>query len=266
MLDQSTVESVARNLYAAHRDRESYRPLPDGIRNAPLEDAYRIQDAFQEVLVEKGAGPIAGHKIALTSRAMQEMVGVDQPCAGPILEGVVQASPAGLALSSFQHVGVEFEVAVRLREDLSPGTGEHTRESVADSVASCMAAYELIEDRNADYATMDVFSLVADNCWNGGVVLGDPVTDWSHLDLEQARTRLTIDGRAAGEGRTGDALGHPFEALAWLANLLNRRGKSIARDMIVMTGSSITTKFPAAGERFEFSIEGLGGVQLEWRA
>ncbi|HEU4371714.1 MAG TPA: hydratase, partial [Methylomirabilota bacterium] len=64
-------------------------------------------------------------------------------------------------------------------------------------------------------------------------------------------------------GKTGDALGHPFEAVAWLANLLNRRGRLLGRDMIVMTGSSITTKFPAPGDRLRFAVDGLGEVALE---
>lgn len=76
-------------------------------------------------------------------------------------------------------------------------------------------------------------------------------------------TRCWINDQSAGQGKTGDALGHPFDAVAWLANLLNQRGRMLARDMIVMTGSSITTKFPAPGERVRFAIDGLGEVTLD---
>ena len=110
---------------------------------------------------------------------------------------------------------------------------------------------------------LDAFTLVAQNTWNAGVVLGAPVTDWQGADLETAVARCWINEQPAGQGKTGDALGHPFEAVAWLANLLNRRGRALGRDMIVMTGSSITTRFPAPGDRVRFTIEGLGEAALE---
>jgi 2-keto-4-pentenoate hydratase len=123
-------------------------------------------------------------------------------------------------------------------------------------------AFELVEDGNADYKQLDAFTLIAQNTWNGGVVLG-PGSDWRALDLENAVTRCWINDRPEGQGKTGDAMGHPFEAVAWLANLLNRRGRALERDMIVMTGSSITTKFPAPGDRVRFVIDGLGETTLE---
>ena len=92
---------------------------------------------------------------------------------------------------------------------------------------------------------------------------GAPVTAWRQLDLETAVTRAWVNDQPAGQGKTGDALGHPLEAVAWLANLLNGRGRMLDRGMIVMTGSSITTKFPAPGDRVRFAIDGLGEISLE---
>src|SRR4029453_4742015 len=99
--------------------------------------------------------------------------------------------------------------------------------------------------------------------WNGGVVLGAPVTAWQAVDLENAVTRAWINDQPGGKGKAGDALGHPFEAVAWLANLLNGRGRMLTRGMLVMTGSSITTKFPAPGDRVRFAIDGLGEISLD---
>jgi 2-oxo-3-hexenedioate decarboxylase/2-keto-4-pentenoate hydratase len=134
---------------------------------------------------------------------------------------------------------------------------------VAGRVANCLAALELVEDGEADYKTLDAFTLVAQNTWNGGVVLGAPVAARSVVDLESAATRCWINDQPAGRGKAGDAMGHPFEAVAWVANLLNRRGRMLRRDMIVMTGSSITTRFPAPGDRVRFGVDGLGEVALE---
>jgi 2-keto-4-pentenoate hydratase len=263
MLSPETIEATARAALEMHRTRERYRPLDAAVRAAPLDDAYRIQDALHRLMTAAGRGEIAGWKIALTSQAMQQMTGVDQPAAGAIFSSLVHSSPARVDPGAYHHLGVEFEVAVRLADGLPAGDGPWTRASVASRVASCVPAFELVEDGDADYQTLDAFTLVAQNTWNGGVVLGSAAAGWQGLDLETAVTRCWINDQPAGQGKTGDALGHPFEAVAWLANLLNRRGRALARGMIVMTGSSITTKFPTPGDRIRFVIDGLGEVVLE---
>jgi 2-keto-4-pentenoate hydratase len=263
MLTPETIDATARAYLEARRSRTQYRPLDPALRSAPLDDAYRIQDALHRLMAEAGRGEIVGWKIALTSKAMQQMTGVDQPAAGAIFSKVVHPSPARIELTAYHHLGVEFEVAVRLADDLPASGAPWTRASVAGRVAACMPAFELVEDGDADYKTLDAFTLVAENAWNGGVVLGSPVTEWRGLDLEGSVTRCWINDAPGGQGKTGDALGHPFEAVAWLANLLNGRGLMIRRGMIVMTGSSITTKFPAPGDRVRFAIDGLGEVALE---
>jgi 2-keto-4-pentenoate hydratase len=263
MLTTETIDATARAYMEARRSRATYRPLDAGVRSRPLDEAYRIQDHLHRLMADAGLGEIAGWKIALTSKAMQQMTGVDQPAAGAIFSKVVHPSPARVDVAAYHHLGVEFEVAVRLSDDLPASGAPWTRASVAGRVDACMPAFELVEDGNADYKTLDAFTLVAQNAWNGGVVLGAPVTDLRGVDLERAVTRCWVNGEPGGQGKTGDALGHPFEAVAWLANLLNGRGRVLQRGMIVMTGSSITTKFPVPGDRVRFAIDGLGEVALE---
>src|SRR5499426_744057 len=263
MLTSDAIAAAARTSLEMYRTRARYRPFDAALRAAPLEDAYRIQDALHRLMAEVGRGEIAGWKIALTSKAMQQMTGVDQPAAGAIFSKLVHASPARVDVAAYHHLGVEFEVAVRMAADLPPSGGPWTRASLADRVAACLPAFELVEDGDADYKTLDAFTLVSQNTWNGGVVLGAAVTEWRAVDLETAVPRCWINDAPAGQGKTGDAMGHPFDALAWLANLLNGRGRTLERGMFVMTGSSITTKFPAPGDRVRFAIEGLGEVALE---
>jgi 2-keto-4-pentenoate hydratase len=263
MLTPETIDATARAAFNTYKTRTRYRPLDAALRAAPLADAYRIQDALHRVMAEAGRGEIAGWKIALTSRAMQQMTGVDQPAAGAIFSKVVHASPARIDVAAYHHLGVEFEVAVRVGDDLPATGGPWTRASVAGHVAACLPAFELVEDGDADYKTLDAFTLIAQNTWNGGVVLGPAVTEWRGVDLERAVTRCWVNDQPSGQGKTGDAMGHPLEAVAWLANLLNGRGRRLERGMVVMTGSSITTKFPAPGDRVRFVIDGLGEVALE---
>jgi 2-keto-4-pentenoate hydratase len=195
MLTAAAAEAAARQYLTTHRTRTRYGSLDPALRAGPMEDAYRIQDALHRLMTEAGRGEIVGWKVALTSKAMQQLTGVDQPAAGAIFSTVVFPSPARVALSAYHHLGVEFEVAVRLGGDLPAGAAAWTRASVGDRVAACMAAFELVEDGHADYKTLDGFTLVAQNTWNGGVVVGAPVAGWRAIDLENAVTRSGIPSR-----------------------------------------------------------------------
>ena len=255
-----TVQAAADFLLAGHREGRRFERLPAGIAPGSEDEAYRVQEA----LVAGLAQPIAGWKVALTSAAMRRVVpGIDQPCAGAIFAGRVHGSPARLPRSSLMRIGLECEAMVRLADDL-PDTGRAwTRDSVTAHVGAVAAAFELIDDREADYNNMNAFELIADNAWNGGVVIGAEVSDWQALDLAGARGSLEIGGKPVGEGRGGDAMGHPFEPLAWLANNAVSRGRPLRAGEFVMTGSIIPTQFLEAGDRAVYTHEALGTVELE---
>lgn len=266
-LDDATVDAAADALMRSHAERQPFEPQPPEISSAGLAEAYRIQAKFVDRLQrESDVGAPVGYKIALTSRAMQTMIGVDEPMAGVVFQSRVQASPAHVSLAQFQHLGLEFEVAVRLGAALDAGTAPHTIASVADRVDAIAAAYELVEDRNADYSMLDAFSLAADNAWNGGAIIGEWISDWRSVDLEEGATRAWVDGMLTGEGRTGDALGHPLAAVAWLADMLAERGEALPAGAMVLTGSSITTRFPVPGQAVRFEVDGLPSIQVSFTA
>ncbi|MDW8468870.1 MAG: fumarylacetoacetate hydrolase family protein [Burkholderiales bacterium] len=131
-------------------------------------------------------------------------------------------------------------------------------------MSAVMPALELADDRNADYAQLraHALTLVADNAWNEGVVLGEPLRDWRSVDLAALRGVALIDGAPLGEGTGRDVMGHPLEALAWLANHLAARGLSLWRSDVVITGSLIRTHFARPGERIRFEAGPLGAVAL----
>lgn len=255
-----SVEAAADFLLAAHREGRRFERLPAGIAPGAEDEAYRVQAA----LVAGLGLPVAGWKVALTSAAMRRVVpGIDQPCAGAIFAERVHPSPAKLPRSSLMRIGLECEAMVRLADDLPDAGRPWTRESVADHVGAVAAAFELIDDREADYNNMNAFELIADNAWNGGVVVGPEVADWQALDLVGARGSLEIDSKPVGEGRGGDAMGHPFEPLAWLANNAIARGRPLRAGELVMTGSIVPTQFLEAGNRAVYTHEALGTVELE---
>ena len=264
MMDNPEAHDLARRYLAGVDARAQHESFAELTTDASLDAAYAVQDAYHRLLRERGH-EVAGYKVALTSRAMQEFCGVDEPLAGAVFDNVVHPSPATVRLEGHRHLGVEFEVAVRMEADLTSGAGPHTRDSVAAAVGACHPSFELVEDRNADYSSLNAFDLVAENAWNAGVVLADAVTDWRSVDMVDGVTRLTLNGEPAGEGRTGDALGHPLEAVAFLANNLNARGQSLRAGQFVMTGSSIVTQFPSPGDELVFTVDGLGDVHLSCR-
>jgi 2-keto-4-pentenoate hydratase len=254
-----TTREKAERIVALFRERKQTDVLPRDLYPADLDEAYRVRAAFQAIEETGGRGAIAGWKIAITTKVMQELCGIDEPCYGAIFASEVHHRRAALRLADYCRLGIETEIAVRLGADLPEGGG---REEVAQAVESAMAAIELIEDLRYDYKRIDAPAVVAGNAWNAGIVLGEPQPGWRALDLATARGSLRINGEEVGTGIGGDVMGHPLNALSWLANKLARAGTPLARGMVVMTGSIVSTRFPVAGDEIEVEISGLGRAAL----
>jgi 2-keto-4-pentenoate hydratase len=250
-------EKVARYVLAEHERRADYRNLPAEIAPANVGEAYAAQLALVRLLGPR-KGKVAGLKIATTTKIMQQLMGIDHPCGGTIFEKTVHKSPAELRLSDYQHVVIECELAVRLARDLPAAGAPYAPASVAPAVGPVMPAFELIEDRNADYKQTSALSIIADNCWNAGIVLGAPVAYDPARSLAGVAGRLTINNSRTHEGRTED----PLETLAWIANLAAGQDRPLAAGMVVITGSVIPTLPIAPGDRFVFTLEGLGSVEV----
>jgi 2-oxo-3-hexenedioate decarboxylase/2-keto-4-pentenoate hydratase len=248
-------QTAAHYVFDAHRARAAYRNLPTEIAPTTLAEAYAAQAALAPLL-EAQFGPVAGRKIATTTKVMQELMGIDHPCGGLIFARRIHSSPARIALADHVHLMVECELALRLGRDLA-GTS-FTAASVAPAVAAAMPAFELIEDRNADYKATSALSMIADNCWNAGIVVGPDVPFDPDRPPVETLGRLAINGSASREGRTED----PLATLAWIANLANGYGRPLTAGMVVITGRVIPTLPIAAGDRFVFSLDGLGSVEL----
>lgn len=260
----SPATEAARHLLAAHEARARFEPLPAGLAPATAEQAYAIQDAFVALRAEK-LGAIAGYKVALASEAMRRFVGVDAPQLGAMLESTLHRTPARVRAADYVHLIVEFEIAVEMAEDLPAADAPFGRERVAAAVDTVMAAIELADDRHADYAQLarHPFELIADNGWSEGAVLGLPTLGWKNLDLAALVGRASINGDPVGEGRGEAAMGHPFDSVAWVANLLSAHGRGLLRRDIVLTGSLITSKSVRAGDKVAFVVEGLGAAELQ---
>jgi 2-keto-4-pentenoate hydratase len=179
---------------------------------------------------------------------------------------VIQQSPAVLQAADFMHLGLEFELAVKIGRDVPASGAPYDRTTIAPYVAACMPAFELIEDRHADYGDLDAESILTDRCWCGGVVLGAPVTAWQGVDLATTAVELLWNGAVVDQGVAGDSMGHPLEGLAWIANHLAPLGRTMTAGEIVITGSALKTRFPEPGDVVTYRIEGLGETTMRLEA
>jgi 2-keto-4-pentenoate hydratase len=231
---------------------------------ATLDDAYDVQRDYVQLRAAAHRSVGAAYKIGLTSTAMQAMCRIDTPVAGVVLADQVHASGAAADRSQYGRFGIEFEIAVRLRHDLTPAPdGSVSMETVVSAVGAVCPAIEIVDDRHCDYRTLDVLSLVADNAWNAGIVLGEFRSVWP--DLSTVAGAVYVDGaREPLDRGVGSAvLGHPFAPVAWFARHLADRGGLLRAGDVVMTGSMVTTKFPDTAGHWRFDVTGLGSVELQ---
>lgn len=252
------VEGAASALVRDHAERRNIKPFTREFGAMDLAGAYAIQAAYVKRM-HVTHGRWGGYKIGLTSTRMQKMCGIDHPVAGIVFEKRLHQSGVRLALSSLVHLGIEFECCARLGQSLTPRDKPYEMDEITEAVDAICPAFEVIDDRNAAYP-LDLLSLVADNAWNEGNVLGKFRTSWP--DLANTRSTLECNGKVIDQGHGRDVLGHPFEPLRWLANHLRAQGETLRAGEIVLTGSWVTTRFPKAGEYYRYTIDGVGSVEI----
>ena len=261
-MEDIAARRAAETLLAEHKANAQFKPFGPPDRPATIADAYDIQQWYVALLREK-CGDAVGYKVGLTSAAMQAFCGIDHPIAGVVLASRVQQTGAIVRRADFGRLGLEFEIAVRIKSDV-PVTGMAcSAETIAPHIDGVCAAIEIVDDRAADYTNLDVLSLVADNSWNAGIVLSEFATTWP--DLEGVLGRATRDHAAIGEGFGRDILGHPFNSAAWLATQLSSRGVGLKAGQVVMTGSVMKTIFPEADASYRFELAGIGSVEVQVR-
>ncbi|MDP6420816.1 MAG: hydratase [SAR202 cluster bacterium] len=228
-----------------------------------MAEAYAMQDELVKLLSAR-KGAIGGYKIGLTNPAVQQRIGVDEPCAGVIFAEDIVRSPATLTSANYVRPAAECEVAFTLGSDLPVSLAPFNRDNVSAAVESIAASFEIVDGRPSDAEDRRTLAmkLVATNVAQAGAVLGSQITDWRGIDLVSMRGVEFLNGAAVGEGLGSDVMGHPIEPLVWLANLLAERGQHLLAGQVIVTGSLMTPVDFAAGDTVSFEAEALGEVQL----
>ncbi|MFI0349474.1 2-keto-4-pentenoate hydratase [Actinomadura sp. 9N407] len=255
------VEKAAAGLLGAYASRVPVRPLTEEVPDLSLADAYAIQRAQVERWVADGA-VIKGHKVGLTSAAMQRQLGVDQPDYGHLLDTMFHTDGAPIDIRRFVQPRIEPEIAFVLGRPLA-GPGVTAADAVA-AVDFVLPALEIIDSRIADWK-ITLPDTVADNASSGGVVLGTTPVRPDGLDLSLTGCLLHRNGDLVDTGAGGAVLGSPLNALVWLANVLGPMGVALEAGHVVLPGS-ITAAVPiATGDTFTATFAGIGNVTARFR-
>lgn len=258
-MTDATIEQEALALTAEHRGQTSFAPLPEQ-RLGDLPFAYAVQDRLIQMRQAAGGGAVAGWKIGFTTAPMQALAGIDEPAAGAMLARGVRSSGAHLRRDDFAHLGLEGEIAVRVSEAF-PETDPIAPDQVLARLDGVAAALEVTDDRHADWSLIEAASLIRDNIWNIGAVIGPVVPAAAVAALTGRRGVLSIDGEVREEGMSQDIGCDPLEIIAWLGAHLACRGQPLRPGQWIMTGSFVSTTFPEPGARYRFAVDGLEPVE-----
>jgi 2-keto-4-pentenoate hydratase len=254
---------AAKTIAAARRKRTQLASLPADIAPQDEAEGYRVQRAVHDLMLPH-VGAMAGYKIGCTSAVMQEYLDIRHPCSGGVFEKGIHDSGVSLQARDYVRVGVECEIAVRLARDLAPSEAPFTAEWMMEAIEAYHPAIEIVDDRYVKWETMGVPTLVADDFFAAGCVLGKAVARFDAPDLLHVAGRAVVNGKEVGRGTGADVLGHPHNALAWLANHLAVEGRGLHAGQIVLTGSLVQTVWLNAGDSVVMELKGLGKVTAKF--
>lgn len=252
---------AAEILFGIRTGRPPLAELEERIRPDTLDDAYAIQTLLNERLRGAEFGPLVGYKIGCTTPIMQNYLGIPHPCAGAMFGKTVFTGTGRYRRKELHRPGVECEIAIDIAADIS-ALPDPTPEGIAPFLGAARASIELVDDRWIDFSKVSTPSLITDNFFNAGCVVGPP-GDIDPLDLGTISGRMIINGNAVGAGTGADILGHPLNALIWLAGHQIRQGEPLRAGQIVTLGSIVRTVWIEAGDRVVADLDGLGRCALE---
>ncbi|KAB2969971.1 2-oxopent-4-enoate hydratase [Zoogloea sp.] len=259
-MDKTLITRLGDELYDALVARRTLAPLTTRHPEITIEDAYQIQQ--QMIARRLAAGErVVGKKIGVTSKVVMDMLDVRQPDFGWLLDGMVYNEGQSIPADSLIQPRAEGEIAFLLKKDLTgPGV---TASDVLAATEGVMACFEIVDSRIQDWK-IRIQDTVADNASCGVLVLGDRIVDPRKVDLATCGMVLEKNGEIVGTGSGAAALGHPCNAMAWLANTLGRLGISLKAGDIVLSGSLAALIPVKAGDNLRVTIGGIGGCSVRF--
>ena len=265
MLSDDVRRTVADALRDAEVERAPIPPLRETWPEIDVIDAYQVQLSNIRRRLDAGAR-VNGHKVGLSSKAMQDMMGVDEPDYGHLLSDMElsdprQSSGEPVEAARYCFPRVEVEVGFVLGKAL-PLEG-CTEDDVIAATEYVAPAIELIDSRIADW-DIKIADTIADNASSAGYVLGPERVRPQDLDLTAINARLLRNGSQVAEGRSDAVLGNPVTAVAWLAEKVGSFGVTLEAGHVILPGSVHRAIDVRPGDAFTAEFDGLGSVQLNF--
>jgi 2-oxo-hept-3-ene-1,7-dioate hydratase len=257
---------AARRLDAAERTRQQIRMISLDHPTMTMADAYAVQSAWRELQTARGER-IVGHKIGLTSKAMQAAVGIDTPDSGFLTASMLFANGGVAPVARFIGLRVEAELAFVLK---TPLAGAHlTIDDVIAATDYVTPALELLDTRifrvdPETKRTRTVLDTIADNAANSGVVLGSAKFDPRGVDLRWIGALVAKNGGIEETGLAAGVLGHPAQGIVWLAARLAEQGRRLQPGEILLAGSFIRPIEVGEGDRIFADYGAYGEVSIDF--
>ncbi|SDT52413.1 2-keto-4-pentenoate hydratase [Actinoplanes derwentensis] len=259
MLNATELGELAGRLWAAERERVPIGPLVRDYPGLSVADAYAIQ---LHNIRRRSAG-VVGHKVGLSSKAMQEMMGVGEPDYGHLLADMRLFEDLVVDASRYCFPRVEIEVAFLLGDDL-PGEG-CTEDDVLAATEALAPSIELIDSRIIDWK-ISLPDTIADNASSAGFVVGPGRVPPKDIDPRGIAAVLRRGGEVVAAGRSDAVLGNPVTAVAWLARKVARFGVRLRAGHLIMPGACARAVDVHPGDEFRAEFSGLGEVRLTFAA
>ncbi len=260
MLTVATRDELAAELAQAERSGEPIAPLTAAYPDIDVVDAYEIQLINIRQRVAEGAR-VLGHKVGLSSLAIQQMMGVDEPDYGHLLDEMQLFEDIPVKAHRFLYPRVEVEVGFVLNADL-PGAA-CTEDDVLAATEALVPSIELIDTRITDWK-IALCDTIADNASSAGFVLGQARVSPRDIDIKGIDAVLRCNGEVVAEGRTDAVLGNPVTAVAWLARKVDGFGVRLRKGDVVLPGSCTRAIDAHPGDNFVADFAGLGSVHLSF--
>lgn len=214
-------------------------------KNRPIDtsEGYVLQKIVNTNLMDSGLGQIKAHKIGCTSNVMQNFLNINSPCAGDIFEKTIFYNSVEIPHKGFTRVGVECELAVEIAKDFYPGNKSIFYGDLEKLIGGFLPAIEIVDDRYLDYLELGVPTLIADNFFNSGAVIGNVIYDWKRLNFDNVIGKTLINNKIVGEGCASFIMHSPINAFRWYLDMCNKYQKKIKKGDIVLLGSIVETKW-----------------------
>ncbi len=261
-MEQQRIDSLGDELYAALRGQRTLAPLTEREPDISIDDAYHVSQRMLGLRVQHDGERVVGKKIGVTSKPVQEMLGVFQPDFGFLTNSMEYPDAADIPIAgNLIQPRAEGEIAFRLRHDLAgPGV---TEQDVLDATATIMPCFEIVDSRIRDWQ-IRIQDTVADNASCGVYVLGLDEVDPRDFDLPKLKMRIYKNGQLHSEGLGSAVQGNPLTAVAWLANTLGEFGIPFKAGEVILSGSLAPLIPVVAGDQMSLTIDGIGGCSCKF--